>query len=197
MEFLFYYTILIRAAVVVTTLVQIFKRKYNKIFNGVITIALTFIPWLLSLIDIRLNGFTVFLFQTDVFLAVFLGLGYKYYDLLPWLDRFVHFLSGVFFFGFGMALSEKEPGVGLTGSLIFSFATSLAFHEIWEVFEFLSDSLFRTDHQRWQKKSSVINHQPGRAMQPPGLADTMSDAISNIIGAILACLGWWIYLTRT
>lgn len=191
---LFYYTNLIRAIVVVATAVQLIRHNYKKIALAAVTIALTFIPWLLSLIHIQLNDFTVFLFQTVVFLAAFLGLGYKYYDSFPWMDRIVHFLSGMLFFGFGISLAEMERDVGLAGRLIFSFALSLAFHEIWEVLEFLSDSIFHTDHQRWQKNSSVINHQPDKALQPPGLVDTMSDAISNIIGAILACLGWWIFL---
>lgn len=178
------------------TAVQLFKRNYKKIFLATITLALTFIPWLLSLIDIQLYTLTVFLFQTVLFLAVFLGTGYRYYDSHPWLDRIVHFLSGILFFGFGITLADKEPDVGLAGTLVFGFALSLALHQIWEVCEFLVDSIFHTDHQHWQKNSPVVNHQPEKAIQPPGLVDTMSDTIANIIGAMIACLGWWIYLTQ-
>jgi hypothetical protein len=70
----------------------------------------------------------------------------------------------------------------------------LALHVIWEVVEFIVDLIFHTDHQHWQKKSTVVNHQPKGAIQPPGLVDTMSDAITNIIGTIIACVGWWMYL---
>lgn len=196
MGFLFYYTNLIRVIVVIMTAVQLFKRNYKKIFLATITLALTFIPWLLSLIDIQLDTLTVFLFQTVLFLAVFLGTGYRYYDSHPWLDRIVHFLSGILFFGFGITLADKEPDVGLAGTLVFGFALSLALHQIWEVCEFLVDSIFHTDHQHWQKNSPVVNHQPEKAIQPPGLVDTMSDTIANIIGAMIACLGWWIYLTQ-
>ena len=60
------------------------------------------------------------------------------------------------FFGFGISLAEMERDVGLAGRLIFSFALSLAFHEIWEVLEFLSDSIFHTDHQRWQRTAPSL-----------------------------------------
>ena len=90
MILLFYYTNLIRAIVVVATAVQLIRHNYKKIALATVTIALTFIPWLLSLIHIQLNDFTVFLFQTVVFLAAFLGLGYKYYDSFPgWIGSFI------------------------------------------------------------------------------------------------------------
>lgn len=195
MDFLLFYNNLVRVIVVIMTLVQLFKHNYKILIHAVITIALTFVPWLLSLINVHVNTLTGFLFPTIVFMAVYLGSGYKYYDLFSWWDRIVHFLSGILFFGFGITLAEKVSNVGLAGTLIFSFAFSLALHVFWEVLEFLSDSILHTDHQHWQKNSSVNNHQPENAIQPPGLVDTMVDAIANIIGTIVACVGWWIYLT--
>ncbi len=194
MNFLFLYTNLIRIVVVIMTIVQLFKHNYKKLILAVITIALTFVPWLLSLIHVSTNALAVILFQTVVFMAVHLGSGYRYYDLYVWWDRTIHFLSGILFFSFGVSLAEKAPNAGFAGTLIFSFALSLALHDIWEVFEFFIDSIFHTDHQHWQKNSPVINHQPEKAIQPPGLVDTMSDTIAGIIGTILACIGWWVYL---
>jgi hypothetical protein len=127
-------------------------------------------------------------------MGIYLGSGFKYYDLYSWWDRSVHFLSGILFFSFGISLTDKTPCVGLTGTLLFCFALSLALHEVWEVSEYLVDSIFHTDHQHWQKHSSVVNHQPEKAMQPPGLVDTMADAIAGIIGTMAACVGWWIYM---
>lgn len=195
MNFLFVYTNLVRVVLVIMTVVQLFKHNYKKLTPAVIVIALTFVPWLLSLMYVQINTLTGFLFQTVVFMAVYLGSGYKYYDLYPWWDRSIHFLSGILFFGFGVSLSEKAPDAGFVGTLVFSFALSLALHEIWEVVEFLIDSTFHTDHQHWQKNSPVINHQPEKAIQPPGLVDTMNDTITSIIGTMVACVGWWIYLT--
>jgi len=195
MDFLLIYTNIIRAIVIIMTAVQIYKHNYKKFVYAAITITLTFVPWLIGLINVRINTLTGFLYVTVVFMAMYLGQGYKYYDSYSWWDRCVHFLSGVLFFSFGITLAEKAPDAGLAGTLIFSLALSLALHEIWEVFEFIVDSIFHTNHQRWQENRFVMNHQPDKAIQPPGLVDTVSDAIANILGAIAALLGWWIHLT--
>lgn len=193
MNFLFFYVNLIRAILIIIMLVQLFKHNYKKLAPAAIVIALTFVPWLLSLIHIQINALTGFLFPTVVFMAVYLGAGYRYYDLYPWWDRSIHFLSGILFFSFGISLTERVL-VKLAGRLVFSFVLSLALHVIWEVLEFLADSIFHSDSQHWQKHSKVVNHQPKKAIQPPGLVDTMVDTIAGIIGAIMALTGWWVYL---
>ena len=190
----FLYVNLIRVFVVIMAAIQLLKHNFKKLAPVAITIALTFIPWLLSLIHLQVNELTGFLLPTVVFMAVYLGSGYKYYDLYPWWDRSVHFLSGILFFSFGISLAEKAPDAGLVGTLVFSVALSLSLHEIWEVCEFLVDRIFHTDHQRWQKNSSVVNHQSEKAIQPPGLVDTMTDTIASIIGTMMACVGWWIFM---
>ena len=179
--------------VVITTVSQLSKRNYKVLTPAAVTIALSFIPWLLSLINVQLDTITVILFQTVVFTGAHLGFGYKYYDLYPWWDRVLHFLSGTAFFGFGVSFAKKVPEVGIAGTLLFSFTFSLALHSIWEVTEFLVDRISHSDHQRWQKNNPSVNHQPENAIQPPGLVDTMSDTIAEIIGALIACLGWWTF----
>jgi hypothetical protein len=186
------YVNLIRAIVVVITIVQLVKRDYKKIAPAVVAIALTFVPWLLGVIHVQINTLTGLLFPAVVLMSVYLGSGFRYYDLYAWWDRIIHFLSGVLFFSFGISLTKIIPNVSLSGVLIFCSVFSLAAHEIWEVSEFLVDSIFHTDHQHWQKHSAVVNHQPDKAIQPPGLVDTMIDTISGIIGTIAACVGWWI-----
>lgn len=194
MSFISFYVNLIRAVLVAMAIFHLFKRDYKKLTPAAIVIALTFVPWLLGLIDIQINAPTGFLFPTVVLMAVYWGSTYRYYDLYPWWDRCVHFLSGILFFCFGMSLAEKVPEVGLAGKLVFSFALSLALHAVWEVLEFLTDCVFHTDSQRWQKHSKVVNHQPKKAIQPPGLVDTMVDTIAGIGGAVIACAGWWVFL---
>lgn len=194
MNIIFVYVNLIRIILVVNSVIQLFKRDYKKLSPAAISIALTFVPWLLNLMHIHINVLTEFLFPTVVFMSVYLGSGFRYYDLYSWWDRSVHFLSGILFFSFGISLTEKTPNVGLAGMLLFSFALSLASHVVWEVCEYLVDSIFHTDHQHWQKHSCVVNHQPEKAIQPPGLVDTMNDTIACIIGTLAACAGWWIFM---
>lgn len=194
MNFLSIYVNLIRAILVILSITQLFKRDFKKLAPAAVVLVLTFFPWLLNLIHIPTNAMTQFLFPTLVFMGVYLGAGYQFYDLYPWWDRCLHFLSGILFFSFGISLVDQLPTLSLTARLIFAFSLSLALHEVWEVAEFLIDSAFRTDHQHWQKRSKVVNHQPQKAIQPPGLVDTMVDSIAGILGAIVACVGWWVYL---
>jgi hypothetical protein len=191
---LFLYTNLIRLAVVILTIVSSCRRSGKKLIPAILALALSFLPWGLSLIDLQMHAITAILYQTVIFLSVFLGSGYRFYDHFAWWDKVVHFLSGIFFFGFGVVLAQKLLNTGLFGTLLFGFALSLALHELWEIIEFLLDSLFHTDHQHWQKHSMVVNHQPTNAIQPPGLVDTMSDSIFCLLGTIAAFIGWWIYL---
>lgn len=195
MDFLSIYVNLIRLLIILITGFSIFKRDYKKIKPALIVLAFTFIPWALTLIDFKINKFTEYLYPAFLFLAPFLGSGYRYYDKFSWWDRIVHFISGILFFGFGVSLAQTVPGIGIYAILIFGFILSLAMHEIWEVIEFIADSIGRTDHQHWQKRNPVINHQPKKALQPPGLVDTMSDIIAGIIGAAAAFLGWWAVLS--
>jgi len=196
LDFLFLYVNLIRILLIVIILLHLYRHEYKKAAPAAVTLLFTFLPWLLGLVNIQINTLTEILYPVILLMAVYLGAGCKYYDRFPWWDRVIHFFSGILFFSFGMSLAGKSPGVGLTGTLIFCFSFSLALHEIWEVLEFLTDSIFHTDHQHWQKHSTVVNHQPEKAIQPPGLTDTMIDTISGIIGAAAACAGWWIVLVR-
>lgn len=187
------YVNLIRVLAVAIAVVQICKHDYKKILPAALLVAITFVPWLFGLFDIKLNMVVRLLLPTVAYMSILLGSALRYYDRYAWWDRVVHFLSGLLFFSLGISLTQKAPGLSLAGVLLFSFCLSLAMHDIWEVSEFLVDSIFHTDHQHWQKHSKVINHQPDKAMQPPGLVDTMMDTIVGIIGAIVACFGWWLF----
>jgi hypothetical protein len=60
MGFLFFYTNFIRALIMIITAVQISKRRFKKLIPAAVVLALSFIPWLLSLLDIEMNPLTVF-----------------------------------------------------------------------------------------------------------------------------------------
>ena len=179
---------------VIMVVPQLLKRNYKKLPYAGAPLGLSIVPWLLSLLDVKVDALTVFLYQTVIYMGAMLGSGYKNYDLFPWWDRVLHLFSGIMFFGYGVSFAKMVPEVRLAGTLIFSFALSLALHVIWEVVEFIIDSISHSDHQHWQKRSPIDNHQPTKAVQPPGLVDTMVDTIAGIVGALVACLGWWIYL---
>ena len=193
-DWLVLYENLIRILLVALAVLHLRTREYNKLIVAVIVLALTFVPWLLGLIPIALNRLSLFLYPAVFVMACYLGTGWKLYDRFPWWDRAVHFLSGVLFFSVGISLAQRVPSVGVTGTLVFSAALSLAMHMIWEVLEYLADNATRGDNQRWQKRNQDIIHDPQKTKQPAGLVDTMHDMIACIVGTAVACVGWWIAL---
>lgn len=194
MNMLSLYVNLIRVALVILIAMHVLKRDNKKIAPAAVALGLTFVPWLLGLMDLHLNVPTAVLFPAIVCMAVYAGSGWKYYDRFIWWDRLIHGLSGVMFVSFGITLAEKTAGASLVWKLLFGFCLSLAAHVIWEVLEYAVDCAAHTDHQRWQKAYPDRNHQPEQAIQPPGLVDTMNDMIACVIGAVVACAGWWIAL---
>lgn len=195
-NFLIIYVGLIRAGMIVVTAFKLVRRDYKVLLPAAVTLVLTFVPKLLSLWHIQLNTVTQLLFPVVVVIGAFLGEGLKFYNRYAWWDRGLHVLSGILFFSFGVSLMDKAPLVGRTGVFLFSFALSLALHQLWELGEYLVDCVCHTDHQHWQKRSAVVNHQPKRALQPPGLVDTMNDSFAGLIGTTAALLGWWIFMRR-
>lgn len=194
MDLLGIYVNLFRIALVIAIGVHLVKHDHKRIALAAVAFALTFVPWLLGLIDFQLNKLTLLLFPAVVFMAIYCGTGLKFYNRFSWWDRLIHVLSGILFFSFGVSLAQKAPGVGLAGILLFSFTMSLALHVIWEVLEYLADCITHADNQRWQKRSGDTIHLSPESVQPPGLVDTMNDIIACIIGTCIALLGWWIAL---
>lgn len=173
---------------------HLFQRDKGKIWKAIAVLALSFLPWVLGLLNFHINKLTEVLYIAVIFMAIYLGAGWKVYDRFAWWDRLIHFLSGIMFFSLGVTLAQKAPDSGTAGALLFSFTLSLAAHVIWEVLEYLIDCISHSDHQRWQKKHPDINHLPDRSIQPAGLVDTMNDMIACVIGATIACVGWGIFL---
>ena len=129
------------------------------------------------------------------FLSAYLGSARKFYDKYSWWDRLVHFLSGFLYVSFGVALSGIKVGLNAFDIALFSFTFSVTIHVFWEIIEYTTDCIKKSNHQRWQKKHDSINHQAKDALQPAGLVDTMNDTIMCVIGSALASTIWGVFLT--
>jgi len=129
-----------------------------------------------------------------VFMAAYLGSVRKFYDRFMWWDRLIHFLSGVLFVSFGVTLSQGINNLTRFHIVLFSLVLSVSLHVVWELGEYAVDSLFRKNHQRWQKHNIAVTHTPQNAIQPAGLVDTMNDTIICIIGSLFACVMWFFVL---
>lgn len=195
MEFIDIYINLIRLLFIILTIYYLFKRDFKKIKATIVVFVLSF---LLSFLDrffnLQIDLLGKILYFLIISMSVYLGGALKFYDKYAWWDRVLHFLSGVLFVSFGIAMANKMEISTILGTLFFSFTLSTALHAIWEVGEYIIDRFAHTDHQRWQKHNDTNNHLSEKAIQPAGLVDTMNDIIVCMVGTIIACFVWWFIL---
>jgi hypothetical protein len=108
-----------------------------------------------------------------IFITLFLGHIQRFYDHVPFWDKFVHFQSGLLLGATGYIIiyllnEQRTSRLDLTPGFVSVFAIifSLAIGAIWEMLEFAADYALSI---HWQD----------------GLSDTMWDLIVNAIGAVI------------
>jgi hypothetical protein len=130
--------------------------------------------------------FSIVLF---LFCTLLLGQLLRFYQLVPWWDKFLHFQSGLLLSVTGFVLvyilneHEKSP-LDLSPGFLALFAVTFAitFGALWELWEYGIDILFHTYY--WQGGSAVS-----------AIGDTMDDLLADTIGAIIvSTIGYfWMY----
>lgn len=163
---------------------------HSQDFIIVLTFFMTYYPSILSkrygvYLPARLEiVITLFIFAAQV-----LGEMHDFYERIPWWDTMLHTTSGVILglvgFLFVYLLNEKgDANVNLSPIfvVIVAFCFAITMGVFWEFFEFGADRLLGYNMQKFRI--------PGQ----DGLVDTMEDLIVDTIGAIVACIGGWIYM---
>ncbi len=192
MKFLSLCEIIFRCALFALAVFHIYKREFKLIKSLILVFALSFLPELLNAVfQIRIDAFSIIVYLIILFMALYLGSSLGFYDRYKRWDRTIHFLSGVGFVGFGIAIADTSSGIIKLVILFFGFSFSITLHVFWEVLEYISDCISHGNAQRWQIIHASNNHVSEKAIQPAGLVDTMNDIICCIVGAGLAILVWW------
>lgn len=196
MEFIDIYVNLIRTVLLVVTIYKVCKKDFKVVLPAVVVFALTFLVSLLeSVLEIKIDQVGSAVYYTVIFMSIYLGGGFKFYNRYACWDRVIHFLSGITFVSLGVALTSKIADLNRFNILFFCLTLSAFFHVLWEIAEYIVDGITHSDHQRWQKyHKKTVNHQPEWAVQSAGLVDTMNDTIVCIGGAFAACVVWWFIL---
>ena len=195
MNFLDVYVNLIRIALIIIIIYYIYKLNFKLIVSNMIVFLLTFLLIFLDKIfHLKIDLLGGALYYTIIFMAISLGGSLKFYDQYAWWDRLIHFLSGIAFVSFGIAISGKTDGLNKFSVLLFSLTFSVTLHVVWEIAEYAADCIKHTNHQRWQKRHNSNSHNSEKSIQPAGLVDTMNDIIICILGTIIACSIWWFIL---
>lgn len=184
--------IIFRCVLFALAIYHIYKREFKLMKSVILVFALSFLPELLhAVFQLQVDAFSILVYLIIIFMALYLGSSFQFYDKYKWWDRSIHFLSGVGFVGFGIAIAGIGPDIIKLVILLFGFTFSITLHVFWEVLEYITDCIFHGNAQRWQKVHASINHVSETAIQPAGLVDTMNDMICCIVGAGLTILVWW------
>lgn len=162
---------------------------HSQDFLIIITFILTYFPSILSKkFGVYLPKRLQLIITLFIFAAQILGEIGDFYEKISWWDTMLHTISGIVLglvgFLFVYLLNEKgNINVNLSPKfvIIFAFCFALTMGVFWEFFEFGADRLFGYNMQKFRM--------PGQ----DGLVDTMNDLIVDAIGAIVACIGGYIY----
>nr|WP_300186048.1 hypothetical protein [uncultured Agathobaculum sp.] len=125
-------------------------------------------------------------FDWFVFAAVPFASLFGAYDLIPYWDKILHFLSGFLFAVLGTAVYfAKKPGHALDpadafNAALYTWMFAMMSAVLWEIWEYLV-SFSGADPQQ---------------VAATGVGDTMGDIIVCTVGGLLTALSCWKYLRR-
>lgn len=183
----FYLLNLLRLTVVGAIILAAFDAQWVIVFFSALVLAATFVPRLIEEgteaefpIELVLSG-SIF-----VYLTVFLGSAYNFYELFGWWDGFVHTLFGILggLFGFLVLYifyARHDLTISPLMVALFALAFAVMLGTFWEFFEYTLDSLFGTN----------LQHVP-----QTGVTDTMVDLIVASVGALFTVTLGYFYMKK-
>lgn len=121
-----------------------------------------------------------------IFMAIVLGKVRNFYYVVPHWDTILHSFSGFmlaimgFYLVYNLNDSEKNY-IQLTPFFIslFSFCFALAVGAVWEIYEYIMDSLLSLNMQRYMLLDGT------KLSGQAALADTMKDIIADAVSALI------------
>lgn len=121
-----------------------------------------------------------------LYAAIFLGEVRNFYYRFEYWDLILHTFSATMmgFFGFSLVemLNRENENVSLNAFFVafFAFCFAMTIGSVWEIYEFVSDGLLKTNMQKYALETGIALQ--GRN----ALSDTMEDIIVDAVGALVA-----------
>lgn len=132
-----------------------------------------------------------------LYCAVYLGEVHHFYFVVPNWDVYLHMFSGAMLGALGFSLisilnEEERVNMHLSPFFIafFAFCFALACSVVWEIYEFVVDSVAALNMQKYALEDGTLLI--GRA----ALLDTMEDMIVALIGSLIVCVWGFVNLKR-
>ncbi len=202
LNFIFIFIDIFRNGIIEKNEIFIKFSERGEIFTGaIIFLLLSLIPDYIekrNKVDIPdiLEIVVIIFIYASTFMSVALNLYYRFF----WWDDLLHSLSGVIigFLGFIFVFKLNENySLNLNPFLValFAFCFAVTMGVLWEIFEFFTDTILGTTHQKWDLPPDSILM--GKPYQGSGLRDTMSDLILDSLGALFSSgIGYIMYKVR-
>lgn len=139
--------IMIKILVLIILLLELIKGNFSNVFLCILA-ELSFL--IVDKILFYLNA--SFLLQLIIYVfiigSVVLGSGFNFYVKFENFDNVMHYLSGIISGGILYYFIAKIGKIDKNLLIIFIISFSLAVATVWEIFEYTSDKLFKTDMQK-------------------------------------------------
>lgn len=167
---------------VVASVISLVRTDWASLFISLFTLALSaYAVRLSNSSEITIPNHFLTASILFIYATLFLGEVGDFYERFWWWDMVLHSGSAL---GFGLIgviiliLMFRRKRVTASPVLIvtFAFCFAMAIGALWEIFEYMMDSLF------------------GLQMQKSGLDDTMHDLIVDAVGALVASVAGYYYL---
>lgn len=179
----FYYVFTLGAAVYA-------MRREPGVYNALLVLAALALPAvpgvLFRVCRLRPVYLVELVFDWFVFAAVPFASLFGAYDLIPYWDKILHFLSGFLFAALGTTVYfSQKPGHALDpadafNAALYTWMFAMMSAVLWEIWEYVV-SFSGADPQQ---------------VATTGVGDTMSDMIVCTIGGLITALSCWKYLRR-
>ncbi len=160
-------------------ILSILKKENDIILNSLLVIAIILISFYLNKKIPVLKKGTFLAMMLFVLFSLFFGKTLNFYSVIPYFDKILHFTSGIIFARAGKEIYIKINGNGnIPLMILFVIMFSSSISGLWEIWEFSSDCILKTNAQN------------------NSLFDTMIDMILGNLGGIIYIIMWKVKNSR-
>lgn len=146
--------------------------------------------------NISIPNYMYVLYFVFLYCAIYLGEVHSFYYLIPYWDNILHAFSGAMLGALGYAIvimlnNAKEVTLQISPFFVavFAFCFALTIGTVWEIYEYLVDSAFGLNMQKYILEDGTL------LAGQKALQDTMEDIIVDAVSALaISTIGYFTHL---
>ena len=144
-HYIFFYTLF----PLIFFIYSLFSKNFSAMLNSALTLGIIILFFIFVKKKKIFQEKTCHFIVIFILLSLFLGKALNFYHIIPYWDRILHFLSGFLTakMGFEIYIKLKGNTINKTLTILFCILFASACASVWEIWEFFSDILFKTNAQ--------------------------------------------------